>query len=302
MDRSPKSVMSNGIKQAANDDSLVDTNSSKKPDFGTDQSKSSEGPSQVELDSLDIRKVEQESKPEQTTKKRGRKLNSSMNLIEPSESLIGREDSKKPLDHKKDQSKEGHDAPCEEPLSMEAAAPSENEKIIPTQPSSPKALANESSYVASPLPGKSLPEESHVRKVGRPRKKDNLNHEVGKKQPGKKAGSGIADEDKTPVTMTDSAENPEKQSSKTGDMSKNEDESSLKPQEDRKKRGRGKATLEKELTKSLSKDDEKVHSCWPCYCHFLLQHEHIIYKNNFWNMNHTGKAFFPKICCKISRR
>lgn len=276
MDRSPKSVMSNGIKQAANDDSLVDTNSSKKPDFGTDQSKSSEGPNQVALDSLDLGKVEQESKPERTTKKRGRKLNSSMNLIEPSESLIGREDSKKPLDHKKDQSKESHDAPCEEPLSMEAAVPSEKEKIVPTQPSSPKALENESSYVASPSPGKSLPEESHVRKVGRPRKKDNLNQEVGKKRPGKKAGSGIADEDKTPVTMTDSAENPEKQSGKTGDMSKNEDESSLKPQEDRKKRGRGKATLEKELTKSLSKDDEKVHTCWLCYCHFLFQHEHII--------------------------
>ena len=42
MDRSPKSVMSNDIKQAANDDPLVDTNSSKKLAFGTDQSKSSE--------------------------------------------------------------------------------------------------------------------------------------------------------------------------------------------------------------------------------------------------------------------
>ena len=42
IDRSPKSFMSNDIKQATNDDSLVDTNSSKKPDFGIDQSKSSE--------------------------------------------------------------------------------------------------------------------------------------------------------------------------------------------------------------------------------------------------------------------
>ena len=41
-DRSPKSVMSNDIKQVMNDDSLVDTNSSKKLDFGTNQSKSSE--------------------------------------------------------------------------------------------------------------------------------------------------------------------------------------------------------------------------------------------------------------------
>ena len=42
IDRSPKSFMSNDIKQATNDDSLVDTNSSKKPDFSIDQSKSSE--------------------------------------------------------------------------------------------------------------------------------------------------------------------------------------------------------------------------------------------------------------------
>ena len=42
MDRSPKSIMSNDIKQVMNDDSLVDKNSSKKLDFGTNQSKSSE--------------------------------------------------------------------------------------------------------------------------------------------------------------------------------------------------------------------------------------------------------------------
>ena len=42
MDRSPKSVMSNDIKQTTNDDSLVDTNSSKKPDFGIDQYKRKE--------------------------------------------------------------------------------------------------------------------------------------------------------------------------------------------------------------------------------------------------------------------
>lgn len=258
MDRSPKSVMSNGIKQAANDDSLVDSNSSKKPDYGTNQSKSSKVPSEVELDSLDVGKVEQESKPEQTTKKRGRKPNSSMNLIEPSDSRVSsEEESEKLSDHKKNQSKAGHDAPCEDPPSMEAAVPSENEKMTATQLSSPKALENESSYVASPSPSRSLPDESHVRKVGRPRKKDNLNQEVGKRRPGKRAGSGITEEDKTSATMTDSVENPLKKSGKKVDTSKNEDGSSLKPQEDRKKRGRGKAVLEKEMTKFLSKDDEK---------------------------------------------
>ena len=99
---------------------------------------------QVELDSLNI------GKTEQNTKKRGRKPNSSMNLIEPTDSPIGSEEFEKILDHKKDQSNEGHDAPCEDPPSMEAVVPPKNEKkMTPTQLSSSKALENDSSLVAS---------------------------------------------------------------------------------------------------------------------------------------------------------
>ena len=83
---------------------------------------------QVELDSLNIGKIEQESKAEQNTKKRGRKPNSSMNLIEPTDSPIGSEEFEKLSDHKKDQSNEGRDAPCEDPLSMKAVVPPKNEK------------------------------------------------------------------------------------------------------------------------------------------------------------------------------
>ncbi|KAJ9672455.1 hypothetical protein PVL29_025892 [Vitis rotundifolia] len=135
MDRSLKSLMSNGVTQAANDDSLVDLNSSKKPGYSTNL--------------LDTGKVEQESKPEQTTNKGARKPNSSMNLIRPSDSHISsKEESEKLSDYTKNQSKAGHDAPCEDPPSMEAAL------------SSPKALKNESSYVASLSPSRSLPDES----------------------------------------------------------------------------------------------------------------------------------------------
>ena len=94
-----------------------------------------------------------------------------MNLIEPFDSPIGCEEFKKLSNHKKDQSKEGRDAPCEDPPSMEAVVPLENEKMIPTQLSSSKALENESSFVASTSLGRSLPDESHFRKVGQPRKK-----------------------------------------------------------------------------------------------------------------------------------
>ena len=72
--------------------------------------------------------------------------------------------------------KEGHDAPCEDPPSIEAVVPPKNEKMSPpTQLFSSKALENESSFVVFPSLGRSLPDESHFRKVGQPRKKDNLN-------------------------------------------------------------------------------------------------------------------------------
>ena len=87
--------------------------------------------------------------------------------------------------------------------------------MIHTQLSSSKALENESSFVASPSLGRSLLDESHFRKVGQPRKKDNLNKEVRKRRPGKRVGSGTTDEDKTPVTMIDSMKNPEKKSVET---------------------------------------------------------------------------------------
>ena len=87
---------------------------------------------QVELGSLNVGKAEQESKTEQNTKKRVRKPNSSMNLIEPYDSLLGCEESEKLSNHKKGQSQEGHDAPCEDPPLMEAVMPLENEKMTPT--------------------------------------------------------------------------------------------------------------------------------------------------------------------------
>ena len=55
-----------------------------------------------------------------------------MNLIEPYDSPIGCEESEKPSNHKKDQRKEGRDALCEDPKSMEAVVPPENEKMTPT--------------------------------------------------------------------------------------------------------------------------------------------------------------------------
>ena len=91
---------------------------------------------------------------------------------------------------------------------MVVVVPPKNENMTPTQLSSSKALENESSFVASPSLGRSLHDESHFRKVGQPRKKNNLNQEVRKR-----GDSGTADEDKTPITMIDLVKNPEKKSS-----------------------------------------------------------------------------------------
>ena len=155
-------------------------------------------------------KAKQEYKTKRDTKKRGRKPNSSMKLIELSDSPIGCEEFEKLLNRKNDQSKEGHDAPCEDPPSMEAVVPPENEKMTHTQLSSSKVLENESSFVASPLLGRSLPNESHFKKIEQPRKKDNLNQEVRKR-----VGSKTTNEDKTHVTMIDSVKSSEKKLGET---------------------------------------------------------------------------------------
>ncbi|XP_065851237.1 sister chromatid cohesion protein PDS5 homolog C-like isoform X1 [Euphorbia lathyris] len=159
-DKSPKSVVSNGVAQTCEDESLADSSSLKKQDDSThaDQSKSVDTSSNADPSSLDAEKlVRDESKREEASKK-GRKANSSTKSPEPSESshIDTEKCVQKPLDDKavgKDVLSSSH-----EETVVEAAVSSENKKGAGTsQPSSPKALEGESVTVASPLESENLP-------------------------------------------------------------------------------------------------------------------------------------------------
>ncbi|KAK4600621.1 hypothetical protein RGQ29_010321 [Quercus rubra] len=291
VERSPKSLMSNGVAQMAEDDSKIDSNSQKKPehDHHTDQSVSINTSSDAGPDSLDSEKAtDTEHKPEQSTQTRGKKSNSSMKSTEPSDSsLIDDELENKKLPDHNSQNKDVPGSPVEDP-SVEAAGPSENEKETSIKPSSPKPLEDESGNVAQ-SPSGSLPDGHSKKAGGRQKKKESLikdttpsADDVSKKvseatsdsevkpnrRSGKKVSSEISIENKTPTvvdaskkgsgSMNDSEEKPLKQSAKKVDgSSKIGAGSSSKQPQDKKRRARGKGFSEKDATKSSAKDDDK---------------------------------------------
>ncbi|XP_065849560.1 sister chromatid cohesion protein PDS5 homolog C-like [Euphorbia lathyris] len=166
--KSPMSVVSNGVPQTCEYESLADSCSLKKQDDSThaDQSKSVDTPSNADPNSLDAEKlVHDESKPEEASKKNGRKVNSSTKSAEPSWSshFHTEKDAQKPVDDKA-VSKDILSSPHEETF-VKAAMASENKKEAGTnQPSSPKALEGEYGAVAFPSKRENLPMAAHSKK------------------------------------------------------------------------------------------------------------------------------------------
>ncbi|KAJ1396294.1 Armadillo-type fold [Sesbania bispinosa] len=287
-DKSPKSVMSNGIAQAGEDDTLVESKSLKKQD-DTDcsaQSKSIDLSGNEEPNDLDTEKVDNsEPKPEQASKRRGRKPSSSK-LAEPSEDshLANEKEAEKTIDSKS-HSKEVPSSPCEDD-GVEAAVPSENEKEIKAKISSPKAGEGESDDVISPSPSESIHDENRSKKRGRAKKKDSSAKEVAGEDISKKASEGTCDSEAKPtrpsgkrglgrssdVKITtvvdavkkgsgtsdpDGKKHSAKSAKKTEESIKGDSGSSSRQLEDKKRSGRGKVNAEKSLAKSSAKDEDK---------------------------------------------
>lgn len=283
-DRSPKSVVSNGITETGNEETLVDLEESlKEPEKG-------------DADDLDAGKsVKPKSKQEQTAKKKGKKT-SSINSVEPSDT--SRADSEKEAeklpDRRKSRTKAVRIAPLDDPP-VESNEPSENETEAGIQLSPPKASESEAvNAAAPPSPSGSLPDETRLKKAGRTKKKELLIEEEKpseavsdsefkpQKRTGKKAtaikndkvlasvgtskneGETTNDLESKPLKqsgkkgeLSESEVKPLKQSGKKGDSSNNIEERSSLRKKDRKGRGRGKDTTE-ELATSSAKDDVKV--------------------------------------------
>lgn len=172
-EKSPKSVMSNGIAQAGEDDSLVDSKSLKKEEDAehSDQPKSMNISGNEETNNLDTEKADKtKQKPEQTTERKKRTL-SSAKLAESSEgpAAANEKESEKLVDSKSP-SKEIPSSPQND-HSVQAAGHSENDKEIEVPVSSPKAVEGESEVVAPP-PSEIIPDENRSKRSGRTKKKD----------------------------------------------------------------------------------------------------------------------------------
>lgn len=181
IDRSPKAIVSNGVAQTGEDDSLGASNSIKNQEHDQliENSKDLNTSSNAEPDGLDAEKeVNTEQKPEQITKKKGRKTSSSVKSTDLSESShADNEKENVKLPDKKNHSEDVAGSASEGP-SVNAVVPSENDKSSDVKPPSPKALENDSANVAPASPSESLPDESRSRKVGRQKKKDNSDKEA----------------------------------------------------------------------------------------------------------------------------
>ncbi|KAK2659293.1 hypothetical protein Ddye_005826 [Dipteronia dyeriana] len=288
-EKSPKSVVSNGITQTEENDSLADTDTIKRheSDNLTDLSKSADTPSNAEPDGLDTEKVvNAEQKSEQTTKKLGKKTTSLMKSGEPSDGchIEGEMETETPLAHKTS-SKDVPSSPHED-ASVEGAVSSENGKEIVTQIASPKVTEGESTDV-SPSPAGSLPSEGRAQMVGRQKKKESLVKEAtpsaddvtrrisegtsdSEAKPHKKSGKKLlagttASEDKTHSTnaskkesgsTSDSEAKLLKRSAKKVDTSNSGDGSSLKLPDEKKRRE--KASSGKDNAKSSTKDEKEM--------------------------------------------
>ncbi|CAK9178635.1 unnamed protein product [Ilex paraguariensis] len=289
-ERSPKPVMSNGSAEAANDGTMVDPESLKKPEHGhvANQSVDANATNKVDTDESDAGKsVKAESKREETAKTRGRKPDTLMSSTDPSDSSLvdSEKEAEKLADRKKNGSEDIHISPAEDPSAVAEACPKNEETDV--QLSSPKALESEALNIASPSPNGNLPDEARPKKVGRPKKwsliqedappADVISKKVSEgtsdsevkpqRRSGKKA-TAVIYKDKIPAvvettqneagTTSDSEAKPQKQSGKkVGASNDIESKSSPKKKEDGKRRARGKDTSEKDGTKFSAKDDAK---------------------------------------------
>ncbi|XVE71254.1 hypothetical protein DITRI_Ditri10aG0135900 [Diplodiscus trichospermus] len=289
--KSPKSVVSNGTVQTAEDDSLADLNSVKKHDDDhlADKSKIADASTVAEPDRLEAEKgVNSDSKTEQSTQGKGSK--SDLKSTEPSDSSHVSEKESEPLTHGKNDSKVDTGPPCED-TSVDGAVSAENEnkREADTLPSLPKATEDDSTVVASPTPSETIPDESQPKRAARPKRKESLSKEitssaddVSKKaseetsdtetktrRSGKKVATVVSNDDnasadvdetkKESGTASDSEAKSQKKSSKKVDNSrKNVDGSSSRQLEDKKRQARGKGPQKAETRTSTKTDDKEM--------------------------------------------
>ncbi|MBA0818173.1 hypothetical protein Gohar_019771, partial [Gossypium harknessii] len=281
-EKSPLPVACNGIMQTADSISVK----KQEDDHIADKSEN-ETSTVAEPDLLETEKVvDPDPKLEQSTQEKERKSDSK--LTEPSGSSQVDEKEVETIPDRKHDCKDGDGSPCLD-VSVDGDVSSENRRETDFQHSSPKAIEDKSTDVASPTPSGTVIDDGHSNRVSRPKKKDSVSKEttcsvddVSKKahegtsdseeksnrRSGKKGSTVISNEDNAPVSVdetkkesdiaSDSEAKSLKKSSKKVDSSGNNlDKSSSKQLEDKNRRARGKVAPEKDGTKKSTKNDDE---------------------------------------------
>ncbi|XP_039043257.1 titin homolog isoform X3 [Hibiscus syriacus] len=167
-ERSPKSVVSNGTVQTAEDNLLTDSNSIKKQedDHLSDKSNNDKTSTVAGTDRLVAENlVNSDSRSEESTLETEKTSDSK--LTEPSDNVhVDEKEPETSLDPIKDSKDDAGSLRGD--LSVEGAVFSENEQKTDAQPSSPKPT-EDSTDVASPTPSGAIPDESHSEKAALPR-------------------------------------------------------------------------------------------------------------------------------------
>ncbi|XP_055832833.1 sister chromatid cohesion protein PDS5 homolog C-like isoform X1 [Solanum dulcamara] len=261
VNESPKSITSNGVSLedvglAAETESLMNAGDHDEVDLHD----ASKIPSKSESDDSRVEKsTKSEPKSEQPTKKRGKKTISSINSAESSHQAPeeSEKEAEKLQDHQNDQNKDDQSSAAEDPA-VEQSNSLEKEPET-NQHFAPKESEEEVVNIAPLSPGQSLPEESAPKKGGRP-KEDSLNQEDSVSKKEFEAGSDLEVKQvrrplkKTPLepcrkekggSTSDTEAKNQKSGKKVDTKNKGQVGSSVRNKEDGKKRGHGKAILEK---------------------------------------------------------
>ncbi|CAK8569959.1 unnamed protein product [Lathyrus sativus] len=194
-DRSPKSVMSNGIAQAGEDDTLVESKPLKKQD-GTDSPGLSKGNNlsvNEERNDLDTEIIDsKEHKLERSIKRKGKKTSSSKPAKPAKRSnVVSEKEAEKTFDSKSP-SKEVPSSLNDDSV-VEATGTSENDKEIKTTISSPKVGDIESDAIISHSPSESNHDENRSKKRVRTKKKGSSVIDVTAGHISKKVSEGTCD-------------------------------------------------------------------------------------------------------------
>ncbi|KAG8487776.1 hypothetical protein CXB51_018653 [Gossypium anomalum] len=180
-EKSPKSVVSNGIVQTDENNSLASLKKQEE-DHLASKSDNANTSTVAEPDELEGEKVVNlDSKLEQSTKEKGRKFHSKS--AKPSDSThVGGREVETLTDYKDDSEDDAH--------------PPKSKRETDVQPSLTKAIEDESNDVAFPTPSGTVHDESHLKKASLPKRKDCLSKEITPVEDVSKKSSEVASDSK----------------------------------------------------------------------------------------------------------